>query len=357
MQKTDDEILYTTIEQQIKKLKEQNLLIENDEFAKIHLEVFGYFNLIKGYRTPYIINSGNTLNYRSGVTFEQLTSLYLLDKNLRNAVIASMLDLEEHIKASSADVVADSFGIHQDDYLNFRNFRDKKRRNYQFSLAGIMKTMKNSLNTNKNPVLHYRNVHGIIPPWVLFKNLYFSTVVNLINLFKPREKEKMVHHLYDIDTLELPVENLKNIMMDTLFICLEYRNLAAHGGRVYNYSCESKFRMSNFDPNITDDDEPKGFSQLLFLLSLLKYTKPLEDLQETINQEVNRHCLQYPEDVTYLGQILNMNIIPQNIVWITEKSNKFHKDSYCSGIKNAIQIPYEDAVSKGYIACKRCIRN
>lgn len=356
MKNTDDEILYTTVKQQIKKLNDQKLIILDKTKAKMNLEVFGYFNLIKGYRDPYIITSGNQSTYRSGVTFEQLLSLYLLDKNLRNAVIASMLDLEEHIKASAADVVAESFGVHQDDYIKFRNYRDRKRKKPQFSLDGIISTMKKSLNTGKNPVFHYRKVHGIIPPWVLFKNLYFSTVVNFINLFKAKEKEKMVEHLYDINSFDLPIDRLKSIMMDTLFICLEYRNLAAHGGRVYNYECESKFRMSNYDQNLSDDDAPKGFNQLLFLLSLLKYSKPHDDLKQTLIVEVNRHCIQFPEDVTYLGQILNVNIEAQNIVWTTEHSNKFHYDKYCSGIKKPKSTLFEDAIRDGYEPCKRCCK-
>lgn len=35
-----------------------------------------------------------------------------------------MLDLEEHIKECAADVVAVSFGIHQDDYLKYRNYQN-----------------------------------------------------------------------------------------------------------------------------------------------------------------------------------------------------------------------------------------
>ena len=172
MDNTNNEILYSSVEEQIEKLKQQNLIIEDEDFAKKYLEIFGYFNLIKGYRSPYIFTDASGLHYRSGITFNQILSLYMFDKNLRNAVIASMLDLEEHIKASAADVVAQSFGTHQDDYLNIRNYRDKRRRNRKFSLRNTLITIQKALNSDKTPVSHYREVHGIIPPWILFKNLY-----------------------------------------------------------------------------------------------------------------------------------------------------------------------------------------
>lgn len=52
----------------------------------------------------------------------------MLDKNLRNAVMAAMQDLEEHIKELSSDVIASSFGTHQNDYLQYKNYRNKRKR-------------------------------------------------------------------------------------------------------------------------------------------------------------------------------------------------------------------------------------
>ncbi len=348
------EITYTTIEQQIQKLKKQHLIIEDEASAKRQLHLYGYFNLIKSYRDPYVINKDGEKIYRSGVTFEQIYSLYILDKNLRNAVMASMLDLEEHIKAIAADVIGSSFGIHQDEYLQFKNYRDKKRRKQRFSLSGILDTMRKTINTDKNPILHYRECHGIVPPWILLKNVYFSTIVNFISLFKPREQELVASSLYNIDSLNLSLDDIRKLMMDTLFICLEYRNLAAHGGRTYNYICSSKLRIPESMNTLTDFEDMYGFSQLLLLLNLMEYQSPFKHLHEVITHEVNRHCNQFPQDVTYLGQVLNMNIIPTRIVWGSEKSKIYHSNPYCSGIKNALKMELSEAEENGYLPCKKC---
>ena len=73
-------IEYTTVEQQIEKLLSQNLTINDIEFAKHNLALYGYSNLIKSYREPYIIRANDQISYREGVSFEQIRSLYLLDK-------------------------------------------------------------------------------------------------------------------------------------------------------------------------------------------------------------------------------------------------------------------------------------
>lgn len=345
-----NEIRYTTPSEQIQKLRSQNMIVIDEEYAEEQLFQCGYSNLIKSYRDPYIFISNGKKMYRSGVTFEQLQSLYTLDKNLRNAVMGAMLDLEEHIKEAAADVIASSFGVRQDEYLQFRNYRDKSKKKYCFSLAGIIETMKKALKTDKNPIAHYSSSHGIVPPWILFKSIYFSTIVNFIHQFKPAEQTKMVKHLYDPNS-KIPKSVLPELMMDTLFVCLEYRNLAAHGGRIYNYECEKKLRFYQ-----NPDSSLHGFNLLLLLLSFFKYKAPLEILEKALNNELNRHCNAFPEDVTYLGQILNVDITVRNTVWITNNSQKYHRYKHCSGILNAKGIDIKEADSQGYTPCKKCYK-
>ena len=350
-----DEIIYTTPEEQIEKLKSQNLMIEDEDSAKKALALYGYSNLIKSYREPYIIVAGDKKKYRSGVIFNQLVSLYILDKNLRNAVMAAMIDLEEYIKEAAADVVAHSFGTHPDEYLKFRNYQNKRKRKYRFTLTGILETMNKALDTDKNPIHHYLTEHGIVPPWILFKSIYFSTIVNFIDQFKASQKNEMVNKMYDMGKLKIQEDAARKLMMDTLSICMEYRNLAAHGGRTYNYICDSDLRIEEiFDPQ--REVSFTGFSKLLFVLDLLEYRNPFMRLRDTLNEEVNRHCSEYPQDVTYLGKILNIDIVPTNTVYITGTSDKYHANPYCSGIKDAMQMEMEEAVEKGYKPCKRCYK-
>ena len=166
----------------------------------------------------------------------------------------------------------------------------------------------------------------------------------------------MVYHLYDVDSTDFSIDNLKLIMMDTLFVCLDYRNLAAHGRRIYNYRSDSNVRLENFGADLSEDILPKGLNQLLFILSGLKYTKPFDDLSSAVAHEVNRHCREFPEDATYLGQILNMDIQPEKVVWITGTSDKYHQDPYCSGIKHPLEISAQRAIDNGYTPCKRCCK-
>ncbi len=350
-----DEILYTTPKEQLQKLKSQNLIIEDEALAEDVLNLFGYSNLIKSYREPYMIVSNGHKIYRSGVTFNQLLSLYILDKNLRNSVMAAMIDLEEHIKEVSANVIAHSFGTQPEEYLDFRNYSNKRKRKYRFTLKGILETLNATLDTDKDPIHHYKTEHGIVPPWILFKSVYFSTMVNYIDQFKIAQKNEMIDKLYNLANLQIDYVAARKLLIDTLSICMEYRNLAAHGGRTYNYICHSLLRADEIftcDQNIS----ASGFSQLIFILGLLNYKNPCYLLSHALNVEVNRHCNDYPQDVTYLGQILNIDIVPHSIVYVSGTSNKYHTNPYCSGIKNSIPLELDEAKSQNYIPCKRCVQ-
>ncbi|MBQ9233393.1 MAG: hypothetical protein IJ167_05075 [Lachnospiraceae bacterium] len=73
-------ISFSSIEDQIKKLKENKLIITDESNAKTMLKTYGYSNLIKSYRYPYVIKENGKKIYKDGVTFEQISSLYFLIK-------------------------------------------------------------------------------------------------------------------------------------------------------------------------------------------------------------------------------------------------------------------------------------
>lgn len=350
-----NDIVYSTPEQQIEKLKSQNLIIDDEQEAKEFLELFGYSNLIKSYRDPYLVISNGKKIYRSGTTFLQIVSLYLLDKNLRTAVMSTMLNFEEHLKEAAADVIARSFGTHPDTYLAYNNYANKRKSKYRFSLAGVLETMRNTLNTDKDPIHHYQTVHGIVPPWILFKSVYFSTIVNYIAQFKNNEKNALIDKIYDISDMNIDYTAAHKLLSDSLYICMDYRNLAAHGGRIYNYNSPHIFREEEIFGE-TSQLPSNGFGLLLRVLRLLKQNVSSPHLNDVLASEVTRHCNMYPQDITYLGNILNVSFVSHHIVHISSRSKIFHMDPHCSGIKESFSLDVEDAVKQGYIPCKRCIK-
>lgn len=299
----ENKIKYSTAAQQLEKLKKRNLTIENETEALQFLRFYGYSNLIKSYRNPYVVQKGDHKEYISSVSFDQILSLFQLDKCLRNNVMAAMQDLEEFIKELVADVLAKSFGTDPEDYLKFNHFRDRKVSNPHFSLKSILQNTRKSLTSNREPIKHYREKYGCVPPWILLKDVYFSTAVNLVRLMKPKQHSEIAERVYHC--VSINTQQKRMLLNDTLSICLEYRNLCAHGGRVYNYQTRSKLRGKEIFGS--SYHENKGFSQLIGLLDLMVYREPFYQLSEALEREFNRHCLQYSADTKYLSRTLNVN--------------------------------------------------
>lgn len=357
-------IKYTTEFEQLEKLQRQGLKVENIERACSYLQIYGYYNIVNSYKEPFIIVEENgSKKYTEGTSFEQLFSLYQLDHALRNSVMIAMLDLEEHLRAVTAEIVARNFGTSPEQYLQFNNYRDRKIKDPRFSLNSILDALRKSAKySDKNPIKYYRSTYNCVPPWVLFKGVFLSTLVNFVRLFKEPQKRELASKMYGLPKNIEHMDAITNLLTDTLFICLEYRNLAAHGGRVYNYIPHSKTRLSDkssqcLENLIADFNHNKttfGLASLLFLLDLFKYKQPYFTIQNALNAEVNRHCSIYPQDVSLLSAITGTPIEQEVIVWTSETSKKYHLNQHCSGLISHNQLPIMTAIQNGYTPCHKC---
>ena len=207
----------------------------------------------------------------------------------------------------------------------------------------------------KDPIHHYYSTYGIVPPWILFKSVYFSTMVNFIDQFKVPQQTALMRLLFNYEHMNMPESNARMLMMDLLFVCMEFRNNAAHGGRMYNFLPHNVIRASEILGSNYTDFNPQ-YTDLIDLLNTLRYKNPYNQLHQTLTNEINRHCKSFPQDVTYLGQLLNINIQSHNIVYVTSNSKKFHSNPNCSGIKNTSGVDLSFALDNGYVPCKRCCK-
>lgn len=210
-----------------------------------------------------------------------------------------------------------------------------------------------ALYSDKDPIHHYMSKYGDVPPWILFKGVYFTTIVNFVGFFKTPEQNEMISHLYHDHYDFIYDDSMKKLMMDTLFICIDYRNMSAHGGRIYNYQSRNTLRKDEIfhaDYGLMTS----GFSELLFILSLLSYTTPFDRLNNALQYELNRHCSLFPDDSEYLSKVLNIDIVKKDFVYYKASGSKYHTIPSCSGMQDAIQIDIEEAKSLGLAPCKRC---
>lgn len=354
------EIKHSTPREQIELLKQKGLLFDDEESALKKIMTYGYYNIINSYKESYLINDNQLKQFKEGVTFEQIFSLFTLDHSLRNSIMASMQDLEEHLRAITAEVISESFGVNHKEYLNPRNYRDRKASLYRFSLAGILETLNKNALSDKNPIKYYREKYGYVPPWILLKGTYFSTLVNFIRLLKHKEKCMLISRLYGITDYSQITPSVIELLTTTLFICLEYRNMSAHGGRIYNF-------YSNHSDTLKVSDEicslqiispairyRRGISQLLILMDVFQYNQPGEIIKKSLQSEINRHLYLYPQDIDILQEAANIDIEYVRGFWVNGKSKIFHCSPECCGLSKAHLVEVDELECNGYRPCLRC---
>lgn len=352
---------YSTPEEQINFLLSKGLIINDVSFALTQLRTYGYYNIINSYKEPYLISG--TKNFRPGVTFEQIFSLFTLDHNLRNAIMSSMLDLEEHLRAIAADVISEAFGNDHHEYLKWKYYRDRSSSQQRFSLNEILDTLWKNSNSGKDPIRYYREKYKAIPPWILFKGTYFSTLINFIRLFKQKEKKKLIAQIYGLSDVDSVTYDITTLFTDTLFICLEYRNTAAHGGRIYNYIPKYEEKMQILEGVFELEDIPEeleaqhGISRLLALMDALKYKNPRDIIDAALNCEINRHLKQYPEDKRIIENAISIVIIPKYTLYITPNGKIFHANPNCSGMTTSLAVDPNFLQEHNYVPCKKCAKH
>lgn len=304
---------FTTFERQIEILKERNLQFVSEEMAIKALQRFGYYNIINGYKDPYTeIFDGKEI-YKNGITFEQIYSLYQLDREIRNYLMASMLEVEDNLRNAVAHTIGEAFTADQTIYLDRKNYRSGKAHNGAFQIDDILNKFNKITNDNVQPMKHYRETYNNIPPWILLKGASFGNIVNFIKLQKRPQKEAIISLIYNIP-IGFVSENLpfKDLFMDTLFLCLDYRNRAAHGGRIYNFETKAVIRYNpvlHTSMGITPADYRNGrgatgLTVLSRTLSLFNNTGPFSRLKFACEHFMNRHCELYPQDREYLEKYL-----------------------------------------------------
>lgn len=309
---------FASINRQIEILKSRKLIINNEEYAKKLLLRYGYYEVVNGYKTFLLKKDIATEEFKENETIEHLIALYELDKDVRNGVIKATLEIELSLRTAIAYTLAEDFGVNERQYLHYRNFRqgdptwDNNNRPTNERTV-LLRKLQYILGKNIEPLNHYRNNHGHIPPWILLKETTFGNLKHLFKLLKGTQKTKVIAICYGIDPDKVSDE-LKKLFKDSLAVINSFRNRAAHGGRIFNY--KSNLHTLDFNKEFHQSmgvDEARyrqgfGKSDIYTLLRLLdKFENYVAkfDLNFYITYPIHKHCQVYPDDKELLSHEMN----------------------------------------------------
>ena len=305
--------IFKNLDEQVEILKQKNLTINDVDYAKEVLLRENYF-FLNGYRYPFIKSLDNKV-YIDGVTFEELYSLFLFDRKLRNVVFKNIFMIENNIKSIISYQLSKKYGYRERDYLNPNNFNyiPEKRRQVN-DLLGKMKRQIKDNAVNHTATKHYINNYGYIPLWVLVKVLSFGIVSELFSILKKEDQYDIVE-LYDLDV---------NVFTNYLSSLSNYRNLCAHEDILYNNRTQKSILDTKYhrllNIQIMDNEYIYGkndlFSVVIMMKSMIKkdefdlFEKEISDLIDELDNklksiEINKilDCMGFPKNWKELKDI------------------------------------------------------
>lgn len=269
--------IFKTLDEQVKILKNKGLVIDNVDYAKEILLRENYF-FLNGYRHLFMKSSDNSM-YIPGTKIEELYSLFLFDRKIRNIFFKNILIVENNVKSIISYQLSKKYGYKEKDYLNPNNFVNNGAKRKQVS--DLISKMKRQIKTNAvqhAATQHYVNNYGYIPLWVLVKVLSFGIVSELFSVLKKEDQYEIVD-LYDLDI---------DVFSNYLVILSNYRNLCAHedimfDNRTQKYINDTKYhRILNIP--MMDNEFIYGKNDLYALVIILKSLLKDNEVKDMVNE-------------------------------------------------------------------------
>lgn len=301
-----DDKLFLTYNQQMRKLRnDKNIECTGSTHKRILIRS-GYFNIVNGYKTPFISgqNPDGQHSYISGTSIDELHAVKKFDDRLRSFLLRYITQVEEEMRTLAGykfDECNDNGNI---PWYNTEAYSPNK------SLQEKMNVISNAYSelskSQLDYVSFYMNNHKQIPTWIMFKVVNFSTFIDIIKC----SKTDISHSLCELYGLEdengLP--NVK-LLIGSLHWMRRIRNSCAHNERVYCLTrrqerrgnsgriVEKYFRL--LSPGYVRNLEQKLFDLFIYFKYYLprseykQFISELKNMLSNLQSKIHPHAFEY----------------------------------------------------------------
>jgi len=268
---------FKTIDEQIEILENKGLTIDDYDKAREVLIRENYF-FISGYR-HLLMEHGNRDTFVDGATFEELYSIFLFDRKIRNIMFKYILVIENNIKSIISYQLSKKYGYREKEYLNPRNFKQEsfKMNHVNDTINKMKRQIRNNAHQH-TATAHYVNNYGYIPLWVSVKVLSFGIISELYSILKDEDRKEIAdfYHMTP-NTLEIYLSILAN-----------YRNICAHEDIIYDHRTQRKIPDSIYHEKLqiiqVDDEYIYGKNDLFAVIIILRQMLSDREFRDTVNE-------------------------------------------------------------------------
>ena len=295
---------FKDLNEQINILKSRGLIINDVDSTKDILLRENYF-FVNGYRHPFLENENK---YKKGTTFEEVYSLFLFDRSLRNIIFKYLLIVENNIKSILSYQLSKKYGYKESDYLKTKTFDNKPNKLRQ--IEDLINKMKRQVRINgfqHSATRHYMYNYGYVPLWILVKVLSFGIVSEMYSILKIEDR--------------IEIAKIFNVSAEDLSIYLpllsNYRNLCAHEDILYENKTQRMINDTDYhqmlEINQVDSEYVLGKNDIFSLIIILKRVLREDDFKNMMSELENKlNTLAYNLKTINISVIRNILGFPNN---------------------------------------------
>lgn len=226
----NEDKLFLTYNQQMKKLRnDKHIECKGSSHKKILIRA-GYFNIVNGYKTPFVSgrDSNGNHSYISGTSINQLHAVKQFDDHLRSFLLRYITQVEEETRTLSGYKFDECNNNGEIPWYDTNAYAPQK--SLQEKMNVISKAYSELSKSQLDYVRFYMENHKQIPTWIMIKVVNFSTFIDILRCSK-LEVSHSLCELYGLKD-EDGHYNVK-LLIGSLHWMRKIRNSCAHNERVY----------------------------------------------------------------------------------------------------------------------------
>ena len=275
---------FLTYNQQMKYLRDKKNIDCSGTDDKIILCRAGYFNLVNGYKQPFVNGKDSLGNhkYLPNTSIKNLDAVKSFDDDLRIILLKYITKAEEEIRTFAAykfDEVNKQDNNQWYQVTAFNSNCDVKK-----IIAFISKAYGEISRSKQDYIKFYMDNHKVIPTWVLIKVINFSTFIDFVDYNKDDVKKSLCKLYSLIDNRGYDDFNL---LVGSLHWMRHVRNACAHNERVYSIKRDRGRIYCSYFSLLSRSYTRESEQKLIDLLIYLKYFLETNDYNNLIGTVKN----------------------------------------------------------------------
>lgn len=234
-----DDKHFLTYNQQMRRLRDHKHIICHDSKHKNILVRTGYFNLINGYKTPFICDKDRNGDhiYIKNTSVDHIYEVKRFDDRLRSFILRYITQVEEEVRTLTGYKFDECNERGATTWYDTNAYSDKT--SLQERMNAISSAYSELSRSRLDYVKFYMKNHEQIPTWIMIKVINFSTFINVLDCSKTDVTHSLcnLYRMYDKNSKP----NVK-LLIGSLQWLRIVRNSCAHNERIY---CISRSRQEN----------------------------------------------------------------------------------------------------------------